>query len=1203
MFLKQIEVENFKSFGKKMTIPMMNGFTAVTGPNGSGKSNISDAILFVLGPRSSKALRAERLTDLIFNGGNSKQPATFTKVSLVFDNTDRMIPFDSDIAKLTRLVKLSESGEGYNSYFYVNDRKSTLAEFDYLLSSARISAEGYNLVQQGDITRIVAMSTLDRRRILDDISGISKFDEEISKADVEKKATDENIDRITIILAELDKQLKQLEVEKAAAIKFIETRQRLTQARSSMAYKKKDMAETEITAAKNQVEAYGREIEALRQRRVDISKLVIDQEGAISKLEAEIAAKGGQEFKELKERSDAAKIELARATDLISRSNDDIAEIKESLAEKVEERKSVTAQIATLGARIKELEVQIDRRTTDLALKNASLSEVSKKITASDSEVGALQKQVAELENTVKDKEEKGHALVLEKERLDERAKRLASEMTALGETKGHLEFEVKDLDWRIRELSKTDKNTSGELKALQEAYFSKRNLESKLSKESTELEQSIRSITREYSLLKAELEAAESTAKGYNRAVRAILEARDKHEIRGIQGTIAELATVDPKYEVALNVAAGARMQSIIVDGDEVAATCIQFLKRNNLGRATFLPLTKMLDGNPRGKALLAEKQAVGFAIDLIRYDPKYRPAFWYVFGDTVVVDGLDQARKLMGGVRLVTGSGELIEASGAMVGGTVEINQLKFGQSAKGKLELLAEQMSKAMDHSASLDAQIKLLRPEIAELESKIRELNGSGSSNTIKIEGMENNLKEARIKLAKGKDDLEAMAKERSATDASLTRLAVEFEAVQRSTGEERMKREAARKRLMEIAPKELTDKLRILQAELLTISTELSKITSERDTGSTEVSLYRKRLEELDAFDQEMMEKEASIKAAAEAAKVKEAKLRIDLAAMKKIEESMGGEMNSLRSKKDQAFKEKTRLESERDSVQTKVETTGDFIVQLKTKQAATEASLKDLEAEIHQHNLPARRPLPSMDEIKSEITRCETTMSAMGNVNLKSIEDYEQKNARHIELKGEVKRLEDQRNELIRLTNDLNEKKKVGLLKVYEGVNLNFKEVYAELSQGGAAELILENPEHPFEGGLIMKAKPRNGKVLRLEALSGGEKSLTALAFIFALQVWQPSPFYLLDEVDMFLDAVNADMVAKRVKKSSKTAQFVQISLRKVTLNKADHIIGVTKPEGGISNVIMRPNLGDVREVADEIKVSDEKIKVLGDGS
>ena len=379
----------------------------------------------------------------------------------------------------------------------------------------------------------------------------------------------------------------------------------------------------------------------------------------------------------------------------------------------MEERKNVTAQIAAIGTKIKDTEGQIDRRKTDLALKNASLTEVSKKITASDSEVGALQKQLAELENSVKDKEEKGHALILEKERLEEKGKRLASEMLTLQETKSHLEFEVKDLDWRIRELSKADKNSSGELKALQDAYFMKRNLESKLSKESNELEQAIKSITREYSLLKAELEAAESTAKGYNRAVRAILETRDKHEIKGIHGTIAELATVDPKYEVALNVAAGARMQSIIVDNDEVAATAIQFLKRNNLGRATFLPLTKMLDGNPRGKALLAEKQAVGFAIDLIRYDSKYRPAFWYVFGDTVVVDSLDQARKLMGGVRLVTGSGELIEASGAMVGGTIEVNQLKFGQSAKGKLELLAEQMSKSMDQSASLDAQIKIVQ----------------------------------------------------------------------------------------------------------------------------------------------------------------------------------------------------------------------------------------------------------------------------------------------------------------------------------------------------------------------------------------------------------------------------------------------------------------------------------------------------------
>jgi chromosome segregation protein len=215
----------------------------------------------------------------------------------------------------------------------------------------------------------------------------------------------------------------------------------------------------------------------------------------------------------------------------------------------------------------------------------------------------------------------------------------------------------------------------------------------------------------------------------------------------------------------------------------------------------------------------------------------------------------------------------------------------------------------------------------------------------------------------------------------------------------------------------------------------------------------------------------------------------------------------------------------------------------------------------------------------------------------MGPVNLKAVDDYGEKKKRHDELDAESKRLEAQRKDLLKLEGELNEKKKISLLKVYEAVNANFRRAYADLSQGGEAELVLENKEQPFEGGLAIKAKPKQGKVLRLEALSGGEKSLTALAFIFAIQEYQPSPFYLLDEVDMFLDGINADMVAKRVQKSSKTAQFVQISLRKITLTKADHIIGVTKAEGGISHVIMRPNISDVNDLQEELKIPDEKLE------
>ncbi len=267
------------------------------------------------------------------------------------------------------------------------------------------------------------------------------------------------------------------------------------------------------------------------------------------------------------------------------------------------------------------------------------------------------------------------------------------------------------------------------------------------------------------------------------------------------------------------------------------------------------------------------------------------------------------------------------------------------------------------------------------------------------------------------------------------------------------------------------------------------------------------------------------------------------------------------------------------------------------MIGLGTKKTLAEEKLKEIMQEIAQHNLAVSYPLPPLDDIRSEIVLCENALSGMGAVNLRSIEDYDEKKARHVELRAETKRLEDQRDQLVALTDQLNERKKVNLVKVFDAVNANFRRVYAELSGGGEAELLLENPQEPFLGGLVIKARPRNGKVLRLEALSGGEKSLTALAFIFALQEWQPSPFYLLDEVDMFLDAVNAEMVANRVKKSSGTAQFVQISLRKVTLNKADHIIGVTKPAGGISNVIFKPNIGDFSELEKEIGLPEEKVR------
>lgn len=354
MYLKQIELENFKSFGKKLTVPLLEGYTAVTGPNGSGKSNISDSILFVLGPKSSKAIRAGKLSDLIFNGGNNKNPAKYCKVSLVFDNTDRTIPIDEEIVRLTRMIKMSADGEGYTSYFYVNDRKSSLTEFDMLLSNARISADGYNLVQQGDVTRIVTMSNVERRKILDNISGIAKFDEELNKASAEREEANANIERISIILNEIMAQMRQLEKEKENALKYMELEEKLTLSKAKLAKRRKENTLVEIRSLRDQIETFNKQIEDGKLKKSEIFGKINEIEESIVQIEEELESKGGEEFKELQKKIDVLKIQVARMEDKVATSAQTVAELEESIVEIDEEHDEMNQEVSELKSQLEK---------------------------------------------------------------------------------------------------------------------------------------------------------------------------------------------------------------------------------------------------------------------------------------------------------------------------------------------------------------------------------------------------------------------------------------------------------------------------------------------------------------------------------------------------------------------------------------------------------------------------------------------------------------------------------------------------------------------------------------------------------------------------------------------------------------------------------------------------------------------------------
>src|SRR6266542_4155480 len=1102
-------MENFKSFGRKISIPFLQGYTSIT--------------------------------DLIWNGGKDKNAADYCQVSLLFDNADRQIPVEADEVKLTRYIGLSPSVEGgYNSYFYINDRKSSLSEFDSLLAHARISAEGYNLVQQGDVQKIVSMSSVDRRRILDNIAGITKFDDDITQAEGKRRETEENLERIRIILEEIDKQIKQLEADRDGALKYKDLNGRLTTAKAQLAYKNRELIERQIVGTKEQIGKH-------------------------------------EEAKQIKEKLDGVRIERARATDGTETSKETLKQIRAETAEANKERAKVQKETealarerGTLDTRVAELEGQIKTADEDL-------HEVDELASKSDAKVLGIQKQIIALNNEIDAVEEKLKGIVLEGDRTREAMARVESEIGQLEDARKTYQTEFEDADWQLKELRSTTKESGKGLQKLQQESHDRRTEETKLARDQADLQTAILSLTRRYAQLRAEADVAENMKRGYTAAVTAILDTRETGSIKGIHGTVAQLAHVEPQYETAIVTAAGARMQAIIVDDDSVAATCIDYLKKRKIGRATFLPLNKMLVGKPRGKAILVAKECLGFAIDLCHFDEKYRDAFFYVFGDTLVVQTLDEARKWMGGIRLVTLEGELIEASGAMIGGDMERSTLKFGAGTANDLEKIAEKLREAQAQAEGVANRLDEIRKAILDLEAQIKDFGGKTGAVEVKTSTLEAKRREFEAKVKSADKDL--VDRKARFDDARKTATRIEEDLTKFTKGLDALKakRDERKKAVIEATPQQISSRMKELMGRRATLAEELSGLRSKLEAMATQTAFLDERRGELDAR-----------LAALEAQRTDhETRIETFQESLGKLENEIRGleKMKDLQDARDAAYKEKTDREGDVDKVSHKIETKEDFLLKMETELRVQEEQLAEAERVMTEMAVEVEEGrLPSLQELKATIGECEAAITALGPINLRALEDYDAQQARAVELNDEFKRLEGQREELINLVTQLTDKKKEGLAKVFVSISENFQRVYSELSEGGEAELLLENPQDPFLAGLVMKVKPAHKKPLRLEALSGGEKSLVSMALIFAIQEYDPSPFYMLDEIDQNLDAINAEKVARMIRRNSSTAQFVQISLRKVTLKEADHLIGITMTPASTSEVIMRGNLADIED-------------------
>ncbi|RLF39220.1 MAG: chromosome segregation protein SMC, partial [Thermoplasmata archaeon] len=1143
--------------------------------------NIADAILFVLGAKSSKVMRAERLTDLIFNGGKKhKNPARYCKVSLVFDNQDRKIPIEADEVILTRMIKrapLKNDPDNYYTYYYINDKPYTYTAFNDLLAHARLSGSSYNIVQQGDVTRIIEMGGIERRKIIDEIAGISHFDEDIKKAEKEKEEVDGNLDRINVILTEINTQLKQLKKDRDEAFRYKELKDQLYELKAKVALKKKKEVEDQIIEIQHQIESYEREQKKLSEKRSSLKERYREIQEEVKDLDQCIADTGGEEVKKLRDEIESLRREEIKTSERLSYTKEEIRVLKKEVEEHKIRLRDIDEEIKKYKTDRDKIQIELEEKQKILDEKKEELSKFKENMRNTDENYRKISLELAELQEKQDNIKGEIHDLNLTLDRLNKKLESIDVRIAELEEDKSTYEFELKDIEWREKDIHDKQREQRSKIKKLEQDIFEKRKEITRVTEELSKLEREIRNLQNMESKLRAEYEAYQLVYRKYNPAVTEILKARDDGILKGIHGTIAELAHVEDIYRTAVAVAAGNRMQSIVVDDDKAAADAIRYLQKKKLGRATFLPLNKMISGKPRGKALLAVKDghSHGFAIDIVRFKEEYRGAFWYVFGDTIIVDTLDDARRLMGGVRLVDLQGGLIEASGAMHGGSKPKVELSFGEVDRRRLDEVAYQLQALEVKQNDLSEYLSSLKQEITLLEEELRNIKMEENFES-QLKDLKNYREEYNRKLAKTMEQIEEERKNRveienqiKELDEKIEKLNIEIETLLklRREKEELLGLGAAGEQMEEI--KKLEDFIENLHKTILTLESDIEIIEKKI------VLLEERRKEilgELEEIEKNIVEKKKFIEENQGIRNEYQEKIKTLI----NVQEQLTGKIRSLTDRRDKLQHEIISIEGEMDKIATRIESYSDLISRARYRLPTLEETIREFEEELKLYSvdIPSDIKLPSIDSLKESIRVVEETMHELEPVNMRALEEYEHQLARKEKLQEDVNHLKEQRSNLLKLVREITSKKEERFYEVFHEINKNFKEIYARLSDGGEAELQLENPDKPFEGGLTIKARPRGKKVLLLSALSGGEKSIASLAFIFAIQRYDPSPFYVLDEVDMFLDGVNAENVSRMVRENSANSQFIVVSLRKVALREADHIYGVTMRADGISELI-----------------------------
>lgn len=1175
MYLKSIEVQGFKSFANRLVFEFHNGITGIVGPNGSGKSNIGDAVRWVLGEQSAKQLRGGKMEDVIFAGTELRKPVSYASVAITIDNSDHALPIDFDQVTITR--KVFRSGE---SEYLMNGSACRLRDINELFYDTGIGKEGYSIIGQGQIDRILSGKPEERRELFDEAAGIVKFKRR--KAAAQKKLDDEsnNLVRVNDILAELEKQVGPLEHQAEKAKEYLKLKEELkkndvnlflTEADEFKAELEKfneafSVADSELKAAKDEFEKSGTEYEANEEKLGSLNR-TIEENSSIAK-QAEI------DKNRLSSQIDLLNEQIKSVLASDEQFNKRLDSIKERLLDYDEEKKrlisdrfkltdrlddmrancnEVDAQVKTLNDGIKELEDTVENCKDDVIDNLNERGQIKAK----------LQKNVTLLEQVNIRKSELTRQLInckseedTQKQSLDLLQKGLDDIRTELATLNGTLsDREKRQLAARDM-INKLNNDISG--------------LNRVVMGESSRLE-SLRNITERYD--------------GYGNSIRKVMEQKERY--KGIVGVVADIIKTKKQYETAIETALGGTIQNIVTDNEETAKGLIAFLKQNKFGRATFLPLSAISGRDIKVDAsLVKENGAVGFANQLVECDSEFTELARYLLGRILVVDNIDNAlaiaRRHNHSLRIVTLEGDMLSPGGSMSGGAFknssnllgrrrEIEELEASVSVKeAELKKNEEQLTAARE-------QLSVLRTEIEQIKAAIQDkqlAENTAAMNLDTASKKQEELNRAYTNSKRESDEIENTVIQINAEiDACKVALS-ESERIDRELNEKISSCNAA----IENSKAELADKQKSaeqLHIELSNFSQQDNYVEENIKRVLREISRLNDEADEikdsLGSAGDEINEKKENI------AKINEAITRAE-AQIAEYADITAKE----REDRDKVQEKQRELFNKREQISERINTLDKECMRITGRIEKIE-SVRDERIDYmwNEYELTLIRAaelrdenLTNSDELKKNINALKSDIRKLGDVNVNAIEDYKEVSERYTFLKTQHDDLITARDTLIKVIEELDTGMRNQFIEKFQEIKVEFDKVFKELFGGGRGTLELEEDADILEAGIRIISQPPGKKLQNMMQLSGGEKALTAISLLFAIQNLKPSPFCLLDEIEAALDDSNVDRYAKYLHKLTKNTQFIVITHRRGTMAAADRLYGITMQEKGVSTLV-----------------------------